>query len=390
MVIVIIVSSLIIALLQFFIVKLVLNRCQKSQRIAERLTLELQNSELRFKNIFLGHSSIMLLIDPDDGKIIFASHAASEFFGYPVSSLCTMSTGDLKMMPPRLIAKELGKIDQKNNFFILEHEMETGEKRVVEIHNTLIDYLDRKILSSVIYDITKLRRAEESLGKEEKNAQLLNNLSTEMSVSMDIENIYKLIVSVLGKRFPDTIILYVSVDEENKHVHLEALTGLKSILLNQILKVTGFNPVGKSFRLPSSHYDYLRSGKLIEFQGGLAEFASSELPELAAITIEKMIDMHKIYTIGMNKDGRLMAALHFLTFGDAEINENRFIETTIMMAAINIQKQLAVNALKESEAKYKIIIEGSPNPVFSITNDCVFKDVNSAFTSVAGKLKDEI
>ncbi|WP_338357970.1 PAS domain S-box protein [Yeosuana marina] len=216
----------------------------------------------------------------------------------------------------------------------------------------------------------ELHKAKEKAEEKEEKFKLLNRLTSEMLLLPDIESIYKFIAENLQKHYPNTIILTSSVDESNHESRLEIISGLNNSLLKKAIKVLGFNPVGRTYKLTEIHNDFFKSGNFIEFDGGLAEFSASELPAFTAKAIEKLISLHKIYTIGINKDDELLAAIHFFTFNEQVISDGNFIEVFVKPAGLVIQKKIDEQTLKiakekeaESKKRFKFLLENAPDGV---------------------------
>ncbi len=132
----------------------------------------LKESEGRFKSLFERHSAIMLLIDPGSGQIIHANHAAALFYGYSISELCSMTIDQINGLSAGEVKSELlNAAGQNRNFFVFSHFLASGEERIVEVHSSPIDYLQKRVLFSIIFDITERKQAETLITL--KNAELL-------------------------------------------------------------------------------------------------------------------------------------------------------------------------------------------------------------------------
>jgi signal transduction histidine kinase/ActR/RegA family two-component response regulator len=166
-----------------------------------------------------------------------------------------------------------------------------------------------------------------------------------------LKSIYKFIADTLQKLYPNTIILNISINESAQQSRLETISGLDTNLLAKVIKVSGFNPIGRMYKLTDVHKKYFKSGAFNEFDGGLAEFSASELPTLAATAIKKLVGLHKIYTIGINKDNELLAAIHFLTIKKNVITDGSFIEVFAKQCGLILQKLLFENALTIAKEK---------------------------------------
>lgn len=134
--------------------------------ISERKRAEelIHASEQRFRNMFRKHKSIMLLIDPESGKIVDANLAAAEFYGYGEDQLRSMVISQINVLSEAKIREERKRaLNQERNEFIFPHRLSNGEIRTVEIHSSVIDVGDRLLLFSIVQDITERRQAEESM-----------------------------------------------------------------------------------------------------------------------------------------------------------------------------------------------------------------------------------
>jgi diguanylate cyclase (GGDEF)-like protein/PAS domain S-box-containing protein len=124
----------------------------------------INESNERFNNMFELHDAIMLIIEAQTGSILNANQSAEKFYGYPKSKLCSMSINDINSWPPEQVAAERQKaITQNKNYFVFPHRLASGEERIVEVHSSPIMFQDKKVLFSIIHDITERMQAEELL-----------------------------------------------------------------------------------------------------------------------------------------------------------------------------------------------------------------------------------
>ena len=130
----------------------------------KQVEMKLRESEKIFRQMFTKHHAIMLLIDPDTGKIVNANAAASRYYGFSVEELCQMTIQQINTMPAKEVAYErtLAAKEKRNHFFF-SHCLSNGEIRDVEVHSTLIEVAEKKVLFSIVHDITERRQAEEAL-----------------------------------------------------------------------------------------------------------------------------------------------------------------------------------------------------------------------------------
>lgn len=199
----------------------------------------------------------------------------------------------------------------------------------------------------------QLISAKEKSEISESKLSLLNKMVLEILDQKKLEDVYNYITDSLQKQFPGTVVLCVSINEAKNNSTLESVSGIDNYLWSSIMKMSGFNPVGKNYSLTPLHYQYFKSGKLVEFEGGLVDFSATEFPVAAAKAIQKLIGIKKIYTIGINKDDSLLAAIHIFS-RDKNVNildDTPFVETFVNQASLVLQKFMIKEELIKAKEK---------------------------------------
>lgn len=159
-----------------------------SQDITLRKEAEalLEESELRFKNMFAKHNAIMLLIDPLSGRIIEANDAASRFYGYEKSLLLSMNINQINTLSKEQVLQEQrNAANRKQNYFIFKHKLADKSERKVEVHSAPIEYHGKHILFSIIHDITERVQMEELVKQTRQNYEIFFNTIDEMLFVLD-------------------------------------------------------------------------------------------------------------------------------------------------------------------------------------------------------------
>lgn len=147
------------------------------QKMAE---IALRESEEKFRNLFQDHSAAKLIIDPIDGTILEANHAAANFYGWPVETLKKMNIAQINTLPPNVLKKEIENAKKlKKINFEFQHRKVDGSLVDVEVFSSSINIGDKEYLHSIIHDITEKKKAEEKL-------KLLNRAVEASSVSVII------------------------------------------------------------------------------------------------------------------------------------------------------------------------------------------------------------
>jgi diguanylate cyclase (GGDEF)-like protein/PAS domain S-box-containing protein len=135
--------------------------------------LALRESEERYRQMFEKHRAVKLLVDPGDAAIVDASPSAARFYGWSVEELKSMRVPQINTLPPAEIRSAMAAaLAGEQDFFRFQHRLASGEVRDVEIESCPVDVHGRKLLYSIIHDVTERRRAEAALQEEKERAQV--------------------------------------------------------------------------------------------------------------------------------------------------------------------------------------------------------------------------
>ena len=105
--------------------------------------------------IFAEHEAVILLIDPDSGRICDANPAASAFYRYSKEELLGMSERDISSLgEEELASMRRSALDRKRMHFTVPHKRRNGETRQVDIYACPVRYDGEELLCSIIFDVT--------------------------------------------------------------------------------------------------------------------------------------------------------------------------------------------------------------------------------------------
>ncbi len=129
-----------------------------------------QNNLLSYE-LFQNYGLIMLLIDPENGNIIDANKRARVFYGY--DNITEMKIQNINTLTEEEVKAEMKKAKEENkNYFNFRHRLANGQIRDVEVYSYPVLLYGKKLLFSIIIDVTE-RLLTEKLKKEEERKLLL-------------------------------------------------------------------------------------------------------------------------------------------------------------------------------------------------------------------------
>lgn len=121
-------------------------------------------SEENFRNLFENHSAVKLLIDPSTGNIIEANKAAVSFYGWTREELKLMNISQINTLPPEEVKKKMQQaLTWEKTHFDFIHRKADGTVADVEVFSSSIDLGGKKVLHSIIHNVTEKKKAEAQL-----------------------------------------------------------------------------------------------------------------------------------------------------------------------------------------------------------------------------------
>ncbi len=112
--------------------------------------------------LFEENHSIILLINPLDGRIVDANPAACRFYGYRRRVIRKMNICQINTLPAEQIQEKLLLAEKEvQNQFHFKHRLANGTVRDVLVFSSPVDHGASKVLFSVIQDITKIHHQAE-------------------------------------------------------------------------------------------------------------------------------------------------------------------------------------------------------------------------------------
>jgi diguanylate cyclase (GGDEF)-like protein/PAS domain S-box-containing protein len=134
----------------------------------------LRESERRYRQMFENNRAVKLLIDPESGEIVDANMAACDYYGYTRDELRSMRVWDINVRGEEQVKEDMRRArSQEKNYFNFRHMRANGDVRDVEVHSGPIEVSGRRLLYSIIHDVTERRRAEQALVQSEEKYRVI-------------------------------------------------------------------------------------------------------------------------------------------------------------------------------------------------------------------------
>jgi PAS domain S-box-containing protein len=178
-------TGLLLSAMVSIVIGIVVRRREDLEKLVTVRTAELKESENRYRSLFANNHAVMLLTDPESGKIIEANPAASSFYGWEPDKLVgqplSVIQAGAKGTQETLSEMTSGK-GQRSQF---EHIKADGSQCCVEMYSTPIQLHGKPLVCSIIHDITDRIAAEAALANSEENFRDFFDQSGDFLIVLD-------------------------------------------------------------------------------------------------------------------------------------------------------------------------------------------------------------
>jgi PAS domain S-box-containing protein len=135
-----------------------------------------EEKEGHHTSFFSNNHAVMLLIDPETAAIVDANTAACRFYGYDQATLLSLNITDINILSPDEITQEMDRaVSEQRSHVHFRHKLANGDIRDVEVYSGPMTIQGKRVLYSIIHDITEQKKVEESLRLSEEALKRANS-----------------------------------------------------------------------------------------------------------------------------------------------------------------------------------------------------------------------
>ncbi|PJZ79010.1 sensor histidine kinase [Leptospira neocaledonica] len=149
---------------------------------------EFLSSDRPFRQIFETNQAIKWILDPDSGDILYANQAASQFYGYSQEELLRMKVTDINTLTKEQIFEEMRLAAfEARQYFRFRHKLKSGELRDMEVYSGPLQFGGKRVLFSILYDVTARVKAISLLEESERKYRSLVESASDSIIITNFE-----------------------------------------------------------------------------------------------------------------------------------------------------------------------------------------------------------
>ena len=361
------------------------------QQVQTRIEAEaaLRESEERYRLLVNNSEFPVLVASLDTGEILFTNERCRKFLDFreedsPRSAIDIWVSAEDR-------AQFMSDLTTRGRVTNYETELRSaaGEPRWVMISANVLSYLGRRSAFMVFGDITERKRIEREALKAREDLSMLNAAALKLVQLSPGEREFETIGEILAGAVDAAFVIVTEYQERADSLVCRTFRAPGSII-QRAAEIIGANPIGTTVKIGSEEARQgMLSGKLTRLPGGMYELLFERVPRPVMETVERVFGIGDIYVVGFSYRGEL--------FGDAVIGlrtgagiDAALVETFANQASVAIRRRRAEEALRESEIRYRELVETAQDMIFTLSPEGHFTSVNTSFVNVTGWTPPEV
>ncbi len=348
------------------------NYRNKLELIVDERTAQLKKSEEKFSKVFKFSPSYIILSSLNEGRIMDVNDAFLEDFGFYKDEIIGKTAVELNLTDIDTLKSIAGILKEKGFYENLEMNLKTKQGNILSCISSgeIIEIDNEKLVVQVVTDITGRKLAEDEI--RQKNHELLTAEEELVSANEELRTINDELED-RNKMLKNANQSIAESEERFRSLFEQAVDGIlvgdksgKIIDANTYMsRMTGYSKE----ELINKNIDIL--------------FSKNDLGEkpLRYDLVNVGITVHREREI-ICKSGKRIPT---------EMNTKQLPDGRLQSFLRDISDRVnAERALKESEEKYRTLVEGQTELVVKINTQGEFQFVSPSYCKIFGKTEDEL
>jgi two-component system, sensor histidine kinase and response regulator len=241
----------------------------------------MDNAQEYCNYLFTNDYAVILIVDPESGRLIDANDAACKFYGYTKEQIKTLNIRDINTLQIGELNEEMkNAVIKKKSRFFFKHKLSDGTIKDVEVLSGPVKMVSGTALYSIVHDRTLQKKNEDELMKFKKAVDTSGEIifMTDMNgiityINPEFSKMYGYAEDeVVGKTTPR--ILKGEIKDDEKYKKIWTAIYNKEVYKGEFLNKT-------------------RNGELIDIEASINPIMGESNEIIGFLTIQKNITQRK-------------------------------------------------------------------------------------------------
>jgi len=318
----------------------------------ENKTKELSKSEERYRSLFEGADDQIFVLD-ENFRYTMVNESALKSGGFKLEDAQGKTADELFPHDAEFYNEQYSKVFEAKSPLSFERAFPLPDG-LHWFSVTLSPIIDENGevtgLTGISRDITNRKKMEEKEKQFSSTMEFLSNSAFGFVELGADDDIYTYIGEQLKNLVDDAVIAVSHYDSETKTMIPKFILGLGKNK-EKVYELLGDVLPDKPFPVTDEAKEELLQEKLNEVPGGLYGLLFERISKKVCKTIEKMLNVNKVYAIGMSRKDRLLGHIVLLTGNESSKLNKEAIETFVYQASAALEKRKVEDLLRESEKR---------------------------------------
>lgn len=310
----------------------------------------LSNKEQQLSTL-LENSKDSIMVLGVTGDIKFASNLEAKIIGEPITELVGFNYLNYinKKDKTKFLKVFKKSIENPEKRYTIEYcsAFDTGE--IIYLEAILSNHFETKGIEGIVFNIRNITDKKlEEFKKEElvQNQKLLSESAQEFLKIRTLDDIYR-ILSMKLNEIIDNPLVFIS-SHTNNNVENIYSSGINNVT-SKINDLIGEDLIGFKMELNTQRKKLLEEKRLVELKGGISGLTLEHVNKKVSKQLENLLDLNKIYIIGIIRNESLLKSIVILTSGNVEIKYPDIVEALVYQCSVAIDRVLLESELRKSK-----------------------------------------
>lgn len=240
----------------------------------------------------------------------------------------------------------------------------------------------------IIVDITQTQAAAESFERRAIEAELLATASARLQRCHDRDSVFGVVHDFFSALFPHDIVFVNEVQADGDHLVTREVLGMGAALSHKAESIMGWAIAQHRYPVTPRYRGILEAGQMERIEGGLAELAEGQLSATVSHSIEQLLGVREVWSIGVADAELAYAGIHVFLREERPEMPAGVVEAFANLCFVTLARLETQAQLAESEERFRTLVETAPEAIF-VQTGYRFAYVNKAACRLYGAARAE-